>query len=63
MTIALLNAKALARRKMPSVSSDPSGMGAYNHEEQRRWIGQDPGLTAWAMKSDTSFDNEQKDPD
>jgi len=59
----LLNAKDLARRKMSPISEVPSAMGAYNHGEQRRWVGQDPALTAWAMKSDTSFDNESKDPD
>jgi len=63
MTRISLNAKDLARRKMSSIPDIPSAMGAYNHEEQRRWVGQDPGLTAWAMKSDTTFDRESKDPD
>ena len=63
MTRNLLNAKGLARRKMSLISDAPAAMGAYNHEEQRRWVGRDPGLTAWAMKSDTSFDHESKDPD
>ncbi len=63
MTRTSLNAKGLARRKMSSISNVPSAMGVYNHGEQRRWVGQDPGLTAWAMKSDTSFDHESKDPD
>jgi len=58
-----MNAKDLARRKMSSNSEVPSTMGTYNHEEQRRWVGQDPALTAWAMKSDTQFDGESKDPD
>lgn len=58
-----MNAKSLARRKMSSISEAPSTMGAYNFEEQRRWVGQDPALTAWAMKSDTTFDGESKDPD
>jgi hypothetical protein len=60
-----MKAKDLARRKMASgsVASLLENMGSYDHKEQRRWVGQDPGLTAWAMKSDTSFDNESKDPD
>ena len=58
-----MNAKDLARRKMSPISEAPPSMGDYSHEEQRRWVGQDPALTAWAMKSDTSFDGESKDPD
>lgn len=38
-------------------------MGSYDHKEQRRWVGQDPSLIAWSMKSDTMFDKESKDPD
>lgn len=58
-------AKDLARSKMSSASVESllGVMGSYDHKEQRRWVGQDPSLTAWAMKSDTSFDNESKDPD
>ncbi len=58
-----MKARDLARRKMSAVSEIPSAMGNYNHQEQRRWVGQDPALSAWAMKSDTSFDHEAKDPD
>ena len=44
MTRTSLNAKGLARRKMSSISNVPSAMGVHNHGEQRRWVGQDPGL-------------------
>ena len=58
-------AKELARRKMSSASAETllEAMGPYYHKEQRRWVGQNPSLTAWAMKSDTTFDGESKDPD
>jgi hypothetical protein len=58
-------AKDMARRKRSSASAETlvEMMGPYNHQEQRRWVGRNPALTAWAMKSDTSFDNESKDPD
>lgn len=60
-----MKARDLARRKMSSdsVTALLGNMGSYDHQEQRRWVGQDPGLTAWAMKSDTTFDGESKDPD
>lgn len=58
-------ARDIARRKMSSGSVETliGAMGSYDHKEQRRWVGQDPSLTAWAMKSDTTFDRESKDPD
>lgn len=58
-------ARDIARRKMASASVETllESMGSYDHKEQRRWVGQNPALTAWAMKSDTTFDGESKDPD
>jgi hypothetical protein len=58
-------ARDIARRKMPSVSVETlrEAMGSYDHKEQRRWVGQNRSLSAWAMKSDTVFDGESKDPD
>jgi len=38
-------------------------MGDYDHQAQRRWVGEDASLIQWTMKSDTSFDGEAKDPD
>jgi hypothetical protein len=59
-------AKDLARRKMASSVSEAEllqTMGPYSHRDQRRWVGQDVSFMKWAEKSDTSFDNESKDPD
>jgi hypothetical protein len=58
-------ARDIARSKMSSASVESllEVMGSYDHKEQRRWVGQNPSLTAWAMKSDTTFDGESKDPD
>lgn len=55
----------LARRKMSAVSATAllEAMGPYDHKEQRRWVGKNPALIAWAMKSSTQFDGEAKDPD
>jgi hypothetical protein len=59
----LLTARELARSKKLAGISELESMGPYDHKQQRRWVGQDASLITWSMKSDTSFDNESKDPD
>ncbi len=60
----MVTAKDLARRKMSTADSVSFDIGNnYDHAQQRRWVGQDASLIKWSMKSDTSFDNESKDPD
>jgi hypothetical protein len=60
----MVTAKTLARGKMTKEGSTlfESGSG-YDHDQQRRWVGQDASLIQWSMKSDTQFDGESKDPD
>jgi len=38
-------------------------MGPYDHNAQRRWVGEDASLIQWTMKSDTMHDGESTDPD
>ena len=60
----MVMAKDLARCKMPTAGSDLFETGSsYDYAQQRRWVGQDASLIKWSTKSDTSFDNESKDPD
>jgi hypothetical protein len=60
----MMTAQQLARRKQaPVVAPSNALQGEYDHEKQRRWIGEDASLIEWTMKSDTSFDRESRDPD
>lgn len=60
----MITAKDLSRSKRPTTGTASFELGSsYDHSQQRRWVGQDASLIAWSMKSDTSFDNESKDPD
>jgi hypothetical protein len=59
----LLTARELARSKKMAGIPELDSMGPYDHNQQRRWVGQDASLITWSMKSDTSFDHESKDPD
>lgn len=60
----MLTVQDIARRKKVETSQlKPEAMGPYDHQAQRRWIGEDASLIQWTMKSSTSFDGEAKDPD
>jgi len=60
----VITAQQLARpKKSASPLHEPIRMGDYDHQKQRRWVGEDASLIEWTMKSDTMHDGESKDPD
>ncbi len=58
----MLMARDFARRRRAASSlPELAAMGGYDHEAQRRWIGDEASLVVWLMKSDTTFDGESRD--